>query len=247
METKKTGTESKPKPVITGSSKVSHATIYEALSAFQGELKSIATTKEVDFKTRDGKQIKFKYAPLDAVTDYIYPILGKHGLSFNHTLSEKSIECKVYFTDGTSISSGPLTIAQGQEMKDVGGQITYGRRYTLALALGLSTEEDKDANILESRLDALEKFTMRKTREGIEKATTVAKVQEYVRFIETDLESIKAGKTPSLGLTEDQYSELITLANKKVEEIKPKPWHKDGEAPVEQSAAEDLSGESKTA
>jgi len=44
----------------------------------------------------------------------------------------------------------------------VGGQITYARRYTLALVMGIATEEDNDVKLEEERKESLEKFAYKR-------------------------------------------------------------------------------------
>src|SRR3989304_1917668 len=74
--------------------KSGHSTIFEALAAFQGELKSIPKTKEVTIKSDKGSY-SFKYAPLDEILDTIYKLLGKHGLSFHHVIEKDGVECVI--------------------------------------------------------------------------------------------------------------------------------------------------------
>lgn len=122
--------------------------------------------------------------------------------------------------DFTSIElrSGKLLIdTKKSEMKDVGGQITYARRYTLGIVLGLSTEEDKDTTIFEQNRENTEAFAMKQVRNTIEK-TKKEDLDKQVDFLNKELELAEAlengtgKKAPSLGLSSKQYKELITLA-----------------------------------
>jgi len=230
--------------------KVEHKNIHAALSAFQGELTPIEQSAHVNFKTKAGDTVDFRYAPLGETMKTIYPILARHGLAVRHELTESSIEAilthetteqrEVDFKDSTStpdttntktskvlletncLRSGKLAIdTKKVEMKEVGAQITYARRYTLGLVLGLATEEDKDAELFEESRKNVEEFAFKQAKDTIEKAKG-DKLSEQVKFLEkelalaTALEAGEGTKAPSLGLKASQYQSLLTIAKAKV-------------------------------
>jgi hypothetical protein len=237
--------EKKGKEVV----KISHANIFEALSAFQGELTTIEQSKSVKFKTKDGREVDFKYAPLSEVMKVIYPILGRHGLSVRHEITKDGVDCvlshetrtedtdkieeiETIQPDGTKeirgvsktfiqneLRSGVIMVSRSGDMKEIGGQITYARRYTLSLVLGIASEEDKDTEFEEQRKDNVEKFAMAQSRKGIDACKTPEDVAKSVAFFENDLKLIDAGKAPILGLTKENYAELKDLAVKKQVEL----------------------------
>jgi len=225
-----------------------YESIFEALSALQGELKSVKRTKEVKFKTREGRDVNFWFAPLDEIMDYLYPLLGKHGLSVRHELSEKGVECvlthetylqelsvleiitetptgerkreiKQQFTTRNELRSGVLKIKTEGDMKDVGGQITYARRYTLALVLGIATEEDNDVKLEEERKESLEKFALKQAKKNIAEAKTKEQIAKQAEFMSAELKLIEDGKAPKLGFTKEQYDELMEMCIAKGEEF----------------------------
>jgi hypothetical protein len=196
--------------------------LYEAISKFQGELKPIEQSATVDFKTKAGDQVKYTYAPLSKITEAIYPILAKYGLSFRHVISEKGIECIVSHETGESISSGLLLIDQTKsDIKDVAGQITYAKRYTLGLVLGISTEEDKDAVLFDKATENLGNFALDQVKQKINDAKDPEALKTQVEFLTKELElaealeSGKGTKAPSLGLKALQYKTLLELAKNK--------------------------------
>lgn len=230
--------------------KISHKSVYAALSAFQGELEPIEQSASVKFKTKAGEEVNFTYAPLGKIMEVIYPLLAKHGLAVRHELTETSVEAilthetaeeketvveinyqkveggeerertseKKQFVATNELRSGKLLIdAKKAEMKDVGAQITYARRYTLGMVLGLATEEDKDAQLLEQSVKNLGSFAFKQALANVEKAEG-KKLDEQIEFLEKELklaEELEAGtgkKAPSLGLKADQYREIITVA-----------------------------------
>lgn len=233
---------------------VKHTSIFAALSALQGELHSVPRTKEVNFTTRTGQTVNFWYAPLDEIMDYLYPLLGKHGLAARHELSEKGVECVLthetagvkydkeieehgathtdergtkFLSEKTQyvaqkhgeLRSGVMKIKQDGDMKEFGGQITYARRYTLALVLGVATEEDTDIAIEEARKENIEKFALAQARKGISEAKTVAQIEEKEKFFGEEVKMLDSNKAPKLGFTLEQYIELAQMCSARKAQI----------------------------
>jgi hypothetical protein len=232
---------------------VKHDNIYAALSAFQGELKPIARTGTVEFPTSKGGMVKFNYTPLSEIMLAIYPLLAKHGLSVRHEIVKDEAKDAViaivthetFFTErdevkktsletGTpeiisqlrsinQIKSGPVRIAQGGEMKDTGAAITYARRYSLTMALGISSEDDKDAELLEQSAKNAIQFAFNRAKQGINGAKTNAELDKAVKVLRDDLAKLQDGKAPALGLSEEQYVDLLNQAEKVAKVLGEKP------------------------
>lgn len=243
--------------------KESHANIYAALSAFQGELKPMAKNGKVQYDTSNGKKVDFTYTPLGDIMEAIYPLLSRHGLSVRHEITEKGVEAiithETYEIDvqheqmvdyrkidsdaskvvgsiiheckylaplvKNEIRSGIVKVSYGNDMKDIGGGITYARRYTLAMALGISSEEDKDAELFEQSAKNAIQTVFTRFKSGIEKATTVADVTKSMAVLEKDKKSIEDGKAPALGLARDQYEELIKIGEARIEDLNSNQEH----------------------
>lgn len=114
------------------------------------------------------------------------------------------------------LRSGVVFINQGGEMKDTGAAITYARRYTLTMLLGISSEEDKDAALFEERAGSAMGFAYSKAKQGIENAKTTADVEKAAKILKDDLAKLKSGKSGALGLDEKQYTELIKMADERI-------------------------------
>jgi len=124
------------------------------------------------------------------------------------------------------LRSGKLPIDLTKpDMKDVGGQITYGRRYTLGLVLGIATEEDKDTELIDTARKNVEDFAFtqaKKTIEAIDVKKDAEKLAEQITFLEKELvlaQAMEEGtgtKAPSLGLKAEQLKSLIVIAKAKV-------------------------------
>lgn len=120
--------------------------IYEALLEVQKELKNPQNTHTNPF-------FKSKYAPLPDILNQVRPVLNKHDLFITQSTGSNEegipyIETKVYHTvTCQSMTSGRLYLPpDNQKVQGVGSAITYGRRYQLAAFLGISSEDDNDAN-----------------------------------------------------------------------------------------------------
>jgi len=197
-----------------------HRNIFEAMSSMQGELKPIEQTAHVKFKAKTSDTIvDYKFAPYSEITKVIYPLLQKHGLSFRHAISKTGIECLVFFSDGSSFGSGELALdLLKPDMKDVGAQITYGKRITLGLVLGISTEEDKDTELINTSTKNTQSFAFKQIEEKLKGVKTPEELETQIIFLKKELELAEAlvnktgTKSPSLGLEVDQYKKLLELS-----------------------------------
>ena len=123
---------------------------YSALSAFQSELPVIKKQREASFQTRNGGEMKYKYASLDDISEHIKPFLVKHGLSyrfeqeFNNTAI--AVTCIVTHFDGHQetcrMIGMPDATGNKNAIQQIASTIQYLRRYTLTGALGITTADD---------------------------------------------------------------------------------------------------------
>ncbi|MEN2994396.1 MAG: ERF family protein [Thermodesulfovibrio sp.] len=124
----------------------------KALTNFQAEVPEI--TKDQAVFNKDGT-IRYRYASLDKIISTIKPYLAKNGLSYRFETSFEgnaiTIHCIIQHVLGHSeVTSFKIPIDSSTHMSEIqrfGSTITYARRYSLCLALGLVTDEDTDANI----------------------------------------------------------------------------------------------------
>jgi hypothetical protein len=123
-----------------------------ALSKFQGEVKN-------PHNEATNPQFRSKYAPLDVVINTVKPLLLKYGLSFIQSTSTSEenvgITTLLMHESGEWIESDTLYLPAYQSKSGgakefnaqaIGSSTTYGRRYSLSAILGLSSEDDDDAN-----------------------------------------------------------------------------------------------------
>ncbi|MCH8517487.1 MAG: ERF family protein [Cyclobacteriaceae bacterium] len=97
---------------------------------------------------------KNKYAPLNEILNEVRPLLAKHGLTVSQLPASSGdnigVTTIVLHTSGEYISD-TITMAVGTEKgksaaQIAGSIITYLRRYSLAAALNIASEDDDDGN-----------------------------------------------------------------------------------------------------
>jgi len=90
-----------------------------------------------------------KYATLDAVWETIRKPLSDNGLSVAQTIAlvegEISLETTLFHTSGQWIQSSLPINAKTNEPQVVGSAITYARKYSVSAILGISSDDDDDA------------------------------------------------------------------------------------------------------
>jgi hypothetical protein len=115
-----------------------------AMCLFQGEVKNPPKSAENPF-------FKSRYTTLDTLIDTAKPLLMKNGLSYLQSCSGDGsniiVTTLLMHNSGEWIESDPLTLkADKATAQGAGSAITYARRYALAAALGLASDEDDDGN-----------------------------------------------------------------------------------------------------
>lgn len=115
--------------------------------------------------------------------------------------SYKTVEINV-------IRSMPITVRRAGDMKDIGTDSTYARRYTLAEVLGIASDEDTDVAVEEARRENIEKFAITQAKKRISELKTVVEVVEKEKMFADEVKLLDEGKAPKLGFTLEQYMEL---------------------------------------
>lgn len=124
----------------------------EALSKFQGGCPIIEKTKKV--LNKDGRTVRYQYAPIDAIAEQIKKPLVKNGLSYRWEVENKEkmikataiITHKLGHSERSSFEIPIDTEGFMTEPQKYASALTFAKRYSLCNALGISTgEEDTDA------------------------------------------------------------------------------------------------------
>lgn len=147
---------------------INHAKLYEAMAKFQGEYESPKKDKKVDYKTKQGQQIKYDYSDLESLQKAIRTTASKHGLSWNVDFEYKDTEITNYGKTQKALmiianvvinhSSGAEKIFKGIPLyatsfdpQSIGSIKTYSERYALSGAFGIASGEDDDGQIAKDK------------------------------------------------------------------------------------------------
>lgn len=132
----------------------SNSAISKALAAAWGAIETPKHNTNVVVKKRDGGTYEFSYTDLDGIFEAIKKIYQENKIAViqnAHTVTEDgsvyvAVETMLLHESGEWVKSEPLKAVAAQNMQDLGGQITYMKRYSLSAMLGIATEKDDDAN-----------------------------------------------------------------------------------------------------
>ncbi len=129
--------------------------IAPALAKAWGELENPKHNSTVKVKVpKKNVEYSFDYTDLGGIFDEAKRVFKECGLSVLQNASTKevngnlmiSVETMLLHSSGEWVKSEPLQMPSSANMQDMGGQITYMKRYSLSALLGIATEKDDDAN-----------------------------------------------------------------------------------------------------
>lgn len=131
------------------------AEVSKALTTAWGNIKNPKHNQKVEVKTKNGYTYTFNYTDLGGLIDEVRPHLKENGITIiqePYTEVGESgrlicIETMLLHSSGEWMKSNPLKMPALNSIQDVGGQITYLKRYSLSAMLGVSSEEDNDSNL----------------------------------------------------------------------------------------------------
>jgi len=201
--------------------------IYDALSDFQSDLPSIKKTKKG--KTSAGKS--FMFAPLDGIKEIIDPLLHKHNLLLRHKLRcdeggrYSIIAILTHPKTKEFLTSGPVPITNGSGliMQEFGARITYARRYSTEVLLGIVSEDDQDVErISDSKVGEQPQNKSESISPKQEKPKTdVEKIKQAIGTSKSvvSLEKIREKNKQSENLTDEQKKEFDNLISNKVNKL----------------------------
>ncbi len=121
-----------------------------ALSKAIVNIPTINKTANVDYSTKDGRKIKYSFAPLSEINKSVTKPLADQGLIISHQVRENTLISRLihssgqYFENVFSLGSYGLS-----NIKDFGSEITYKKRYAIDALLNLSSEDDNDVERIE--------------------------------------------------------------------------------------------------
>ena len=122
----------------------SHETLAAALAAAQAAMPAIVK----DRVAKIGPGREYRYADLATILAIVRPVLGAHGLALTQRTQIRG-EAIVLLTElrhasGEVLDSEYPVAAIGARHQDMGGALTYARRYALCGLVGIAADEDDD-------------------------------------------------------------------------------------------------------
>jgi len=132
----------------------SNKEIAAALAKAWAEIENPKHNSTVKVKTKNGSSYTFDYTDLGGIFDEAKRVFKDNGITVIQNAFTKHdsgppsvcVETMLLHQSGEWVKSFPLSIPANQNIQDMGGQITYLKRYSLSAMLGISTEKDDDAN-----------------------------------------------------------------------------------------------------
>jgi len=116
--------------------------MYADLLAAQKEMPNLQ-------KTGINPHFKNRYVPLEELISHVVPVLNKHNFvliqapAFHE--SQPALTTSLVHTSGESVTTTMPLLCAKDDPQGQGSAITYARRYSLMAMLGLSADEDDDA------------------------------------------------------------------------------------------------------
>ncbi len=125
----------------------STANIYAALVKFKAAVGPIRKTSEVKVATRTGGSYTFKYADLSEIDSAIRKPLTDNGLTVTQLVGGPgSLTTLLVHSSGEYLgTTSSIPVPDNATKQDIGGTITYLRRYAISAILGIVTDDDVDA------------------------------------------------------------------------------------------------------
>jgi hypothetical protein len=158
-----------------------------ALKEFQFDMPKLSRSKEVKVKTKSGGSYSFKYTPLEEILEEVLPRLAEYGLSITQIpASNASVTNVLMHESGQYISETASFDISTNNPQDLGGVLTYLRRYSLAGMLGIVTDEDDDANSAAGNEIVNQKRKKQNTRKKRGSTKSKKKEEKEVPFDEDD-------------------------------------------------------------
>jgi hypothetical protein len=127
-----------------------HTNIHAALCAAQSEIKNPPKEREAEvYSKRTNAKFNYKYADISDVLETILPVLTKHGIAVEQStrIEKESMILTTTLAHGASdthISCDYPVCSLNGDHQQMGGALTYARRYALCTMAGVAPAEDLD-------------------------------------------------------------------------------------------------------
>ncbi len=121
-----------------------------AMAKVQAELPKLERDRTVEVVSQKGSY-SYSYATLANLSEAVLPLLAKHGLSFiampgSSSEGRMSLNYRLMHESGEALT-GEFPISAEGGIQQLGGRITYARRYVLAAIVGIAADEDDESRL----------------------------------------------------------------------------------------------------
>lgn len=123
-----------------------------ALSKAQGEMKAPKKDRTAEVPTKAGGKYSYSYADLASTIETNRAVLAKHGLAVTQLINpaegKLELQTVLVHSSGQFLRSR-IPLSDSGTTQQLGGEITYLRRYALCAILGIAADEDTDGEGIE--------------------------------------------------------------------------------------------------
>lgn len=223
--------------------------IAPALVAAQRTLRNPTTDSTATVPMKSGGKYSYKYLSLPGLLEHVRSAYRELGLALMQEVEGDSagvaVTTRIVHLSGQWVEFGPLFLPASGTPQDRGSAITYARRYALAAAVGLASDEDDDGAKAAARPtsagDAFDQARPRPTQssdevgaasedseparsetgEGSVAGEGHAPAPDPEEGGPSEVETPASGDTPSTsGATPEQFDRLIRLYETKVKMLR---------------------------
>jgi len=125
-----------------------------AMCKVQAELPKLERDRTVEVRQKSGDTYSYSYATLANLSEAVLPLLAKHGLSFvampgSSSEGRMSLNYHLMHESGEALT-GEFPISAEGGIQQLGGRITYARRYILAAIVGIAADEDDESRLADT-------------------------------------------------------------------------------------------------
>lgn len=190
------------------------AELYAALAQAQGQFKPVETDKKVDFSTRGGGQVKYNYASFAAIFKMAQEPLSENGLSVFQVMDNGNLITILAHKSGQNISSISPLPTGSNDLKQLGANLSYLRRYQYTAIIGAVIADEDDENAVEGEVGKQHStngnsHTQKRQRPmSLDDIKAIIALDKYAGFTATAIEKQHKFAVASLnkvGLGDDNY------------------------------------------
>jgi len=208
-----------------------------ALIKVQAELPLVQKTQTAVVPTKSGGEYRYTYADLADVTAAAMPLLTKNGLAFMaapRVTDKGSYELAgILLHESGEQMDGALPL-HGNDPQQIGGALTYFRRYLLGCMIGIVTDDDADARQAmgaqqtrawdgPSTADLLNQIDIDATRAGVTYEQATARFRgEHGGLSLDDLDALEPWKVAPFAESVKAYADKI-VADREAAEPQAEP------------------------